>query len=66
MQQHKPSQNMQSRFSTFDLRYFSQIISTSVPIDDEWRRWIAHNKFLGADDGSIESKKTPLLKKSCT
>jgi ribosomal protein L16 Arg81 hydroxylase len=51
--QSKPSQNVRSRFATFDPRYFSQITSTSVPITDDWRKWIADNKFIGIDDRLI-------------
>jgi hypothetical protein len=53
MQQKSISQNFQPSFSTIDLRYFSQITVTSQPITDDWRRWIADNKFLGSDDLSI-------------
>ncbi len=51
--QYKPFQDVRSSFSTFDPRYFSQITSTSIPITDEWRKWIGDNKFLGIDDRSI-------------
>ena len=46
-------QTAQTRFSTFDPRYFSKIIVTSEPITDEWRRWIADSKFSGIDDSVI-------------
>jgi len=53
MQQSPNSQNARSSFSTFDPRYFSQIVTTSEPITDEWRRWIANSKFAGAEDQQI-------------
>lgn len=53
MQQKSISQNFQPSFSTIDPRYFSQITVTSQPITNDWRRWIADNKFLGSDDRSI-------------
>jgi Cupin-like domain len=53
MQQKLISQNLQPSFSTIDPRYFSQITVASQPITDDWRRWIADNKFLGNDDHSI-------------
>jgi len=43
----------QTSFSTFDPRYFSQIVVTSEPVTDAWRRWIADSKFAGMDDQSI-------------
>ncbi len=46
-------QAAQARFSTFDPRYFSQIVATSEPITDEWRRWIADSKFAGIEDSII-------------
>jgi hypothetical protein len=46
-------QTPQTRFSTFDPRYFSRIMATSEPITDEWRRWIADSKFAGIDDHII-------------
>jgi hypothetical protein len=46
-------QSPQTRFSTFDPRYFSRIMATSEPITDEWRRWIADSKFAGIDDHII-------------
>ena len=35
----------QTSFFTFDPRYFSTIIATSMPIKDTWRHWIADNKI---------------------
>ena len=46
-------QNPQTSFSTFDPRYFSPIVATSVPITDAWRHWIADNKYIGIDDRLI-------------
>jgi hypothetical protein len=46
-------QTAQTRFATFDPRYFSQIVATSEPMTDEWRRWIADSKFAGIDDTII-------------
>ena len=43
----------QTSFSTFDPRYFSPIVATSVPITDAWRQWIADNKYIGIDDRLI-------------
>lgn len=43
----------QTSFSTFDPRYFSPIVATSVPITDAWRHWIADNKYIGIDDRLI-------------
>ena len=53
MQQKPNINNARTSFSTFDPRYFSQISVTSVPITDDWRQWIADNKFIGIDDNLI-------------
>ena len=53
MKQKSNAPTTQPRFSTFDPRYFSQIVVTSNPMTDEWRCWIAENKFAGVDDHLI-------------
>ncbi|PZO36985.1 MAG: hypothetical protein DCF19_20085 [Pseudanabaena frigida] len=56
MQQKPNRQNAPTKFSTFDPRYFSQIVVTSEPITNEWRRWIADSKFAGMEDRLIEQQ----------
>jgi hypothetical protein len=53
MLQNPNNQKAQTSFSTFDPRYFSQIVVTSEPVTDDWRRWIADSKFVGMDDRLI-------------
>jgi hypothetical protein len=48
--------NSQTKFSTFDPRYFSQVKAASLPMTDELRRWVVDTKFAGFDDSVIEQQ----------
>ncbi|NJL42837.1 MAG: hypothetical protein HC935_04650 [Pseudanabaena sp. SU_2_4] len=47
------ARNMSFSNYTFDPSKYTPFAIASKPMTDDWRRWIAENKLLGAPDESI-------------